>query len=174
VQGLRVAAGLSVNQLARQCGVAKGTILALEAGDGNPTVATLFAVADAFGCTVRDLLSGITDPMLKLVRSTDRREVDGQRVDALLLHRFVATGPVEIYEITIGPEERRRSAAHAEGCYEHVWVHHGSAHVGWLEAPAALGVGDYLCFDGARPHVYDAGPDGCVLLIVLTSARDSV
>ena len=40
---------LSVLELSRRSGVARNTIASLERGEGNPTVDTLYALADALG-----------------------------------------------------------------------------------------------------------------------------
>jgi transcriptional regulator with XRE-family HTH domain len=45
----RERAGLSLTELARRAGIAKSTLSQLEAGDGNPSVETLWALGVALG-----------------------------------------------------------------------------------------------------------------------------
>ena len=52
----RIEKGLSINELARQAGVAKSNLARLEAGDGNPSLETLWALSDALGINVRELI----------------------------------------------------------------------------------------------------------------------
>lgn len=53
----RARAGLTQEQLADRAGVATEHLQRLERGVGNPTLATVYAIADALGCDVRDLLA---------------------------------------------------------------------------------------------------------------------
>ncbi len=52
----RARAGLTQEQLADRTGVATEHLQRLERGVGNPTLATVYALADAVGCDVRELL----------------------------------------------------------------------------------------------------------------------
>jgi len=52
---------LSVLELSRRSGVARGTIAALERGEGNPTVDTLYALADTLGVPLSSLLEAPAD-----------------------------------------------------------------------------------------------------------------
>ena len=49
VRALRAARGLSLGELATASGTGKATLSRIEAGQANPTVETLFALADALG-----------------------------------------------------------------------------------------------------------------------------
>lgn len=53
IKRLRLAAGLSQAQLAEQMGVDRGYISGLEQGVRNPTIVTLWHVAQALGVKVR-------------------------------------------------------------------------------------------------------------------------
>jgi transcriptional regulator with XRE-family HTH domain len=53
---LRARQAISLNQLARRSGVSTATLSGLEAGRGNPTMATLLALAPALGVSAADLL----------------------------------------------------------------------------------------------------------------------
>src|SRR3954451_15184112 len=54
---LRVAARISLSELARTTGVGKATLSAIENGRGNPTVETLAALAGALAVPLVDLLA---------------------------------------------------------------------------------------------------------------------
>jgi transcriptional regulator with XRE-family HTH domain len=49
VRRLRSVSGYSQSELARRAGLAKQTLSSIEAGDANPTVVTLAAIAEALG-----------------------------------------------------------------------------------------------------------------------------
>jgi transcriptional regulator with XRE-family HTH domain len=171
VRARRERAGLSQGELAKLAGLSSGTLSVVEAGTGNPTVSTLFALSKVLGCDVTDLLSEATDPMVRLVRSTDPAPAGGSITGSRLLHRFAPNGPVEIYEARLAPADRTVSSPHAQGVYEHVWIAEGELTVGPLVAPERLGPGDYLCFQGWVPHQYEAGPAGATFLSALSYTR---
>jgi transcriptional regulator with XRE-family HTH domain len=166
----RDAAGLSLVELAELAGTAKGTVSAIEAGQANPTVDTVYALAAALGCTMADLLVDSPDPMVVEVRSSAPRERIGE-FDGRLLQRFAPTGPVEIYEIAIADRKLRRSRPHAHGVYEHIWVAAGRIRLGPVGETFDLDAGDYVCFPGWHHHEYRALARPTRLLMLLSYAR---
>ena len=58
VRELRHQRGLTIVQLANQAGVARETLIALERGTANPTLATLEHIADALACSLSELIVG--------------------------------------------------------------------------------------------------------------------
>ena len=61
LRALRTARDLSIVTLAKDSGVARATLTKLEAGAGNPTIDTLYALADTLGVALGDLI-GEPDP----------------------------------------------------------------------------------------------------------------
>ena len=53
---LREERGWTARQLARKSDLADVTVLSIEDGSGNPTMATLAKIAEALGCKVADLV----------------------------------------------------------------------------------------------------------------------
>jgi transcriptional regulator with XRE-family HTH domain len=166
----REAAGLSLAQLAEQAGIAKGTVSAIEAGEANPTVDTVYALAAALGCPMADLLAGAPDPMLVEVRGGG----PPRRIGALegrLLQRFAPTGPVEVIEVTLTDRATTRSRPHAHGVYEHVWVADGRIELGPADDPFELEAGNYVCFPGWQEHAYRPLAPPVRLLMLLSYVR---
>ena len=54
IRRLRIAAGISQAELAQRMGVDRSYVSGLETGDRNPTIITLWHVAEALGVKVRD------------------------------------------------------------------------------------------------------------------------
>src|ERR1700722_14004488 len=94
----RRAAGMSLADLATAAGLGKSTLHALELGDGNPTLSTLWALATALDLPLGDLLGSRPTPTV-VVRADEGARVDGAAVHARLLHRLDAPGTVEVYEL---------------------------------------------------------------------------
>src|SRR3954470_16003535 len=89
---------MSALELSRRSGVARNTIASLERGDGNPTVDTLYALADALGVGLAELLEA--PPAARLVREADGVHVEGAALEAWLVDRFERPGVLgELYAI---------------------------------------------------------------------------
>ncbi len=120
----RRAAGMSLADLATVAGLGKSTLHALELGDGNPTLSTLWALATALDVPLGDLLDSRPTPTV-VVRADEGARVDGAAVHARLLHRLDAPGTVEVYELAVDGE-RQDSDPHLPGVRECLVVTRGA------------------------------------------------
>src|SRR5438132_5883094 len=91
VRGLRVAGGISLDRLAEASGVGRSTLARLEAGQANPTIETLFAIADALGISIGALLAESPVPGVYVQRAADTVRVSGG-VEASLIDRLALAG----------------------------------------------------------------------------------
>jgi transcriptional regulator with XRE-family HTH domain len=167
--------GMSALELSRRSGVARNTITALEGGNGNPTVDTLYALADALGVPLSALLEPPLDEP-QVVRAGEGAYVEGAALDAHLLSRFERPGVLgELYAIRFRPGGLREAAPHPFGVEEHLHLHTGSVRVGPADAPVELGPGDYAHYPGSVPHVYEAlgeaTAEGTLLILTGRSSR---
>jgi len=166
---LRARAGLTVVELARRSGVGRATLTQLEAGGGNPTLETLYALANELEVPLADLITASGDAPPHVVRSGDGPRVAGTAVEAWLLEQARDGGrSVEIYAFTLHGREVQRSAAHPAGTREHLHLHTGKVRVGPEDTPVELGPGDYADFAADVPHVYQrlgTGPVAATLVI---------
>jgi transcriptional regulator with XRE-family HTH domain len=166
---LRTARGLSAAGLARESGVARATLAELEAGRGNPTVETLYALAKVLGITFADLLVEASAPPVHVVRAGDGPQVPGAVVQARLLRQAsVERARVEMYDMHVVPGEPRHADGHQVGVTEQLLIHDGRLRVGPESGPVEVGPGDFVAFESSVPHVYEAldGPVTATLVIV--------
>ena len=169
VRRLRAARGLSAAALARESGVARATLAELEAGRGNPTVETLYGLAKVLGITFADLLVEAGAPPVHVVRAGEGPQVPGAVVQARLLRQAsVERARVEMYDMQVVPGEPRHADAHQAGVTEQLLIHAGRLRVGPESGPVEVGPGDFVAFEAAVPHVYEAldGPVAATLVIV--------
>ena len=157
---------ISLSELARRSGIAKGTLSQLESGSGNPTIETVFSLSNALGVPVSSLLSERTEPDVLVVRSGDVDVLRGDAIDLRLLRKLdPAGGLVELYEQQVRPGAIQKSAGHPG--VEHHLVLSGRLRIGVHGRDLEAGPGDYVSFRAAGPHEYEAvdGPVGSVLLL---------
>lgn len=158
VRRIRTARGLSLSDLARRAGVAKATLVGLEAGRGNPTVSTLQALADELGVAIEQLLTDAAAPTLHVARAGTGSLIQGEGADVRFVHRTPIGGAMlEQYELVV--RRRQASAPHPAGVLEQISVTEGELLVTVGDETVRLGPGDFIAFSADRPHVYDVtGP----------------
>jgi transcriptional regulator with XRE-family HTH domain len=132
---------LSVLELSRRSGVARGTIAALERGEGNPTVDTLYALADTLGVPLSSLLASPSEgASVHVVRAGTGVHVDGAALEAELLERIERPGVLgELYAIRFHAGAARSAPPHPFGVEERLHIFSGRVRVGPRAAPLQLG-----------------------------------
>ena len=151
----RLERGLSVSELARSAGVSKATISAVERGLGNPSVDTVWALAQALNVSFGALFDDDGRDAIQLRRLDDAPVVSsapgfvGRQL--LTLRRG---GELEVYVLDVEAAARRDAAPHSAGVIEHVVVIEGRIETGPAGSSSVLGPGDCLTFPADGPHVY--------------------
>lgn len=163
----RARADLSLSAVARLAGVSKSTLSQLEAGQGNPSVETLWAVAVALGVPFSRLVAAPRSP-LRVVRAGERPTVSAEESD----YRAALLSPGsherrDLYVVTLEPGRPRLSEPHLRGSVEHVVVSAGSVRLGPVGEEVELGVGDYASFAGDVAHSYEATEPGTWLVLIM-------
>ena len=164
---LRAERGMSTVALARDSGVARATLAQLEAGRGNPTLETLYGLANTLGVGLGELIAPPAVAEVEVVRAADGAHVAGAAVRARLVARLTVRGNLEVYDLALRDGRRQRSEPHPPGVVEHLLVRAGRARVGPESAPVELGPGDYARFPGDRPHSYEALEPGSSAVLVM-------
>jgi transcriptional regulator with XRE-family HTH domain len=167
---LRATAGLSTAELARRSGVARATLTALEAGQGNPTLETLYALANALGVPLSDLIAEPASGGVEVRRAGEGPQARDPVLDGELMARFEAPGVIgELYRLRIRSSGRRVSGAHPPGVREYLLVDAGVLRTGPETETVELAAGDLASFDASVGHVYEAvGGEVRATLLVLT------
>ncbi|MSW50646.1 MAG: helix-turn-helix domain-containing protein [Actinobacteria bacterium] len=157
---LRLARGLSLVELGRLSGLAKGTLTQLEAGRANPTIETLEALASGLGAELADLVAEPPLSVPEVVRSGVGQITPGRTMEGRLINRTDTGGMiVELFELRLTPGPAHASQSHAAGVVEQLFVLGGTVVVGPEGDEVTLGAGDFVRFPADRPHSY-AAPDG--------------
>lgn len=160
--------GLSLGELARQAGVAKSTLSQLEAGNGNPSVETLWSLCVALNIPFSGLMA---EPQTawRLIRRGAGPAVASEHSDYQTF--LLATSPPgvrrDIYQIECEPGETHHSQAHQAGTIEHVIITRGRALAGLAEEPVTLAEGDYLCYPADGSHLFQALEPGTRAVMII-------
>ena len=164
----RLERAISLSELARRAGISKATLSGLERGTGNPSVDTVWALAQALNVPFGDLFEAPGDDAARVHRFEDAQIVTEE---AGFLGRRLLTqqgrAGFEIYVLDLDAGARHDAGAHSPGVIEHLVVIKGRAEVGPEDEPATLEVGDCLTFSADIPHHYRA-LDGPARLLSVT------
>lgn len=133
LQRLRLARGLTLEDLSRIAGVSKSMLSQIEREKANPTIAITWRLANALGVQISELLSSDA-PASELIRLMDAHEtptLPGAHAGYALriLGPMDLAGKYEWYELTLAPGGELASQAHDPGTHEHLSVVTGAVEV---------------------------------------------
>lgn len=133
LQRLRLARGLTLEDLSRIAGVSKSMLSQIEREKANPTIAITWRLANALGVAIGDLLASEAREA-ETIRVLDAHEtptLPGNHAGYVLriLGPMEMAGKYEWYELTLAPGGELASQAHDPGTVEHLTVLHGSVEV---------------------------------------------
>src|SRR3954468_3098167 len=148
VRSARVAAGLSLDALARRADVSKGAVVALEGARGNPNLTTLVRLADALGRSVSSLMEDAREEST-IVVDLDEIEPLWTGPDGGTAHLMLTNPrpvPVEVWRWQLHPGERHDSRAHPPGVTETLTIVRGQMLLSVGEAEHLLRAGQTMLF----------------------------
>ena len=119
---------MSLNELAAASGTGKATLSRIEQADANPTVETLYALADALGVPFGSL-TATTGPHVEHIRAQDLATVTGA-LHAKVLTQAAGARLVEALEIFFPAGQTRHSNPHPKGVVEHILLTEGRLRAG--------------------------------------------
>ena len=133
LQRLRLARGLTLEDLSRIAGVSKSMLSQIEREKANPTIAITWRLANALGVQIGELLASETRAV-ETIRVLDAHEtptLPGNHAGYVLriLGPMEMAGKYEWYELTLAAGGELTSQAHDPGTNEHLTVLHGSVEV---------------------------------------------
>jgi transcriptional regulator with XRE-family HTH domain len=164
----RERAGISLTELARRAGIAKSTLSQLEAGTGNPSVETVWALGVALDVPFSRLVEAPV-PAVRVIRAGSGNGIRSEQAD--FTSTLLAAGSThvrrDIYLLELEPGAVRDAEAHIPGSVEHLVVGTGRLRTGPASAPVELEPGDYAAFPGDVPHRYEALAPGTFVVMIM-------
>jgi transcriptional regulator with XRE-family HTH domain len=156
--------GLSVGALAEAAVIGKGSLSEIENGARNPTLSTLYALADTLGV-----------PLATLLAERAGARISSPGIEARLLDVSRDGGAtVEVYRLRLDQGGAHRSVAHGPGVTEHLLVTAGRASVGRVGEETEIGPGEAAQWVSDVAHGYTAvgtEPVAAVLIIRSPAAQ---
>jgi len=152
VRRLRQAGGLSQEQLAQRSGLSRRTIINLEAGEANISLAGLDRVADALGSSFSELIRAPGTEARSIAALAWRGEKAESQ--ALLLGAAPAHQEAQLWRWTLAAGERYQAEPDPAGWHELVYVIAGELTIERGEGDVAVGPGGFSIYSSAQPYAY--------------------
>lgn len=155
---VRQAHQLSLEALAGRTGVSKPMLSQIERGLSNPTVATLWKIADGLGLPFATFVA--EPPVARLVLAAEQTVFyeDEQRFAAYSTYAPMGSS-VELFRLRLLPGCKREAEAHANGVIESITVSRGTLRLAIQAATYELSEGDAIHFYADVNHTYENPQD---------------
>jgi len=157
LQRLRLARGLTLEDLSRIAGVSKSMLSQIEREKANPTIAITWRLANALGVQIGELLATAekSPETIRVLEAHETPTLPGQHAGYVLriLGPMELAGKYEWYELTLAPGGELASQGHDPGAQEHVTLLHGSAEVEVAGEKRKIKVGSTARYPGDLQHI---------------------
>jgi transcriptional regulator with XRE-family HTH domain len=155
---------LSLSSLAKRAGISKATLSVLEDGEGNPTISTLWMLADALEVPFGKLVVNFGEGKPTTISECG--------VSVRLIEHSDGPPPVDAYHMTLEPHGCREAEPHPSGVIEQITVLKGYILTGPADAPKKVNAGETHTFNADCPHIYVALTKPASAVLVVTYPPD--
>ena len=157
LQRLRLARGLTLEDLSRIAGVSKSMLSQIEREKANPTIAITWRLANALGVAIGELLSepGKSIETIRLMDAHETPTLPGAHAGYTMriLGPMELAGKYEWYELTLASGGELASQAHDPGTTEHLTVLHGAMELDVGGSKKKIKMGGTARYPGDLDHV---------------------
>ena len=156
VQRLRKSYSLSLSELSVQSGVAKSIISQIERNETNPTLATIWRLAQALDVSIERVLQAAEDePFLEKSTKPDTPILvsDDGKCRLAIIGWIKTVEWLQWYDFSADPGGALESDAHQRGSVECLSVLEGELEVTVADVTERAGAGETLRYRCDRPHV---------------------
>ena len=154
IKRIRQEKNLSLGDLAKLSDVSKSMLAQIERGEGNPTLSTLWKIANGMQVSFNTLIAQPKLPykVTKLAEIEPILDMNGELKNYSLFSDI--ENNFSIYQIEVGKEISWISEAHLHGTAEFVIVIQGTLEIKLEEKTFILKKGENLWFKADVPHSY--------------------
>ncbi len=152
---LRADAGLSLDAVAKLSGVSKSMLGQIERAEVNPTISTLWRIANGLKISFSVLVTRAQEDSEVVRRSETEPLIEGSgAIRNYPVFTFDAERGFETYAVEIDSGGYLQADAHISGTQEFITLHVGELVIRVAEEEHALARGDSIRFRADVPHSY--------------------
>jgi len=182
IKELRVAKGLSLEDVVAKSGIAETTIAGIERHLISPPLGTLVSLAKVLEVSVGDFFGETGDAAYCIVRSGDRKTVSrfnssngktsGYSYEALGQQK--KKRQMEPFLVTLSPTEVRQVEPNQHIGEEFLFVLEGKVEVRLLDHTDILDPGDSIYYDSTMPHIVACHGEQPATILAVIYAKDEM
>ncbi|AJD90679.1 DNA-binding protein [Jeotgalibacillus malaysiensis] len=152
---LRKNRDLSLDRLALLTGVSKAMLGQIERGDANPSVGTIWKIANGLKISFSSLLAApVSDVTVIRAEAVEMLEEDNGRYRVYPIFTFDPVRQWEGYRVELDPGCHYHSESHGSGVEEYMTVIEGELIITVSGNDYTLKSGDSIRFKADQPHDY--------------------
>lgn len=155
VNRLRKQKQLTLDQLARQCGMSKSMLSQIERNETNPTLAIVWRLAEALGQSIDDLVRGEESPgSLQVIPENSIPVLHDPKGNYTLkiLGPADLVNKIEWYELSLNPGASLISEPHERRTMEHLTILEGEVEIEAGDESAVAKAGETARYGADCPH----------------------
>lgn len=173
LKNIRDTKKLSLDKVAQLTGVSKSMLGQIERGESNPTITTVWKIANGLKVPFTSL---VDEPKVdyKIVSKEDVDPVqeDMGKVKTYPLFPYREDQPFEVYMSDMEKGAYLEGASHGEGSYEVVTIFKGEVTMQVNDEELVLKEGSGLGFWADKPHIYHNTYDGMSQFNIVISYKN--
>lgn len=166
---LREERRLSLDNVAKLSGVSKSMLGQIERGEVNPTVSTVWKIANGLKISFTQLMSR-PESDIELVYKSEIQPLieDTGKFRNFPVFPFDSTRRFEMYTLEIDSDGHLEADAHPQGTQEFITVFSGEAIIGVKSEEFVITEGNSMRFKADVPHAYkNSGNGTCKLCMII-------
>ncbi len=168
LKNLRTERNLTLGQLSKISGISKAMLSDIEKGNGNPTINTIWKIANGLNVPYTRLMEDIENETT-LVRK-EEAVMQADESGHYRLHCYFPSTPTRNFELFYAELDAHTvhdSIGHSEKAQEYLYVLSGELDLTAGAGSFVLYAGDSLAFDSSVPHTYLNNNDSLLTFIVI-------
>lgn len=165
---LRTERNLTLGQLSKMSKISKAMLSDIEKGNSNPTINTIWKIANGLNVPYTKLMEGI-EKEATVVRKSETVVQSGETENYRVYCYFKST-PVRNFELfyaELNAHSSNASIGHSEKAQEYVYIIQGELVLRTETEDYTLNEGDSLMFDSSLEHTYINQQDILLTFIVI-------
>ncbi|WP_209121853.1 helix-turn-helix domain-containing protein [Alkalihalobacillus sp. BA299] len=166
---IRAERGLSLDKLAQLTEVSKPMLGQIERGESNPTVSTLWKIANGLRVPFTTFIEEETPFIQKVVRKEIEPLIEEKgMVQVYPLFPKEYQKPFEIFTLILEPGCRHMSDPHAYGVEEYIFIEKGMMEIKVADETFMIGEGEGIRFSAHYKHCYiNKGAEDAIATMII-------
>lgn len=168
LKALRTERNLTLGQLSKISGISKAMLSDIEKGGSNPTINTIWKIANGLNVPYTKLMEGIENEAT-IVRKSEPVMQTGETEHYRIYCYFPST-PVRNFEwfyAELDAHSSNASIGHSEKAQEYIYIIQGCLTLHTESGDYILYEGDSLVFDSSIGHTYENQQDTLLTFMVI-------